>query len=174
MDMFRPKKQNHFIMLVGLPGCGKSTYLSKYVRYIDPDDYVILSSDNYIEQKAKELGKTYNEVFPDFVDAAQEHVKRQLQRAIDNHVPFIFWDQTNLTVKNRRKMQQIPRSYTKHAWYFPVPQDRDLWKARLASRPGKVIPDHVLEDMEKRLEPPTSAEGFAVVATDFNLDALRA
>ena len=47
-------------MLVGLPGSGKTTWLANQK---DIHNYIILSTDKYIEMTAKCLDKTYNDVF---------------------------------------------------------------------------------------------------------------
>ena len=79
--------------------------------------------------------------------------------AIKNRHDIVL-DQTNLTKKSRaRKMAQLPRAYKKYAVFFPVPEEVE-WKRRLSARPGKCIPQSVLDDMQRGLELPSVAEGF--------------
>ena len=47
------------ILMVGLPGCGKSTYVEDKLE----ENYVVLSTDALIEKRAEATGKTYNETF---------------------------------------------------------------------------------------------------------------
>ena len=43
------------IVLIGLPGVGKSTWISNYLKD-KTEEYVIVSSDNYITKWAEEKG----------------------------------------------------------------------------------------------------------------------
>ena len=139
-------------MLVGVPGSGKSTWIKN-----NKHDAVVLSTDNYIERYAMKTGKTYNDMFKELIDVATNEMGRDLEYAVKNNRDII-WDQTNLTVKSRKgKLNKIPKDYKKVAVYFSVPKDlRD----RLASRPGKTIPEPVIISMINQLQPPTKEEGF--------------
>lgn len=139
-------------MLVGVPGSGKSTWIKN-----NDHNSVVLSTDNYVERAAEKYGKTYSEVFQDTIGYATEQMEKDLLQAVRNERDII-WDQTNLTAKARKgKLSRIPKSYKKVAVYFSVPQDlRD----RLASRPGKTIPEPVIISMINQLQPPTKEEGF--------------
>lgn len=139
-------------MLIGVPGAGKSTWI-KNQSY----DAVVLSSDDYIEKVAAKQGLTYNDVFKDAIPGAAANLKRELKAAIEADQDII-WDQTNLTVKSRReKLKMVPDSYRKVAVFFSIPKDlRD----RLATRPGKTIPEPVILTMINQLTPPTKEEGF--------------
>ena len=73
----------------------------------------------------------------------------------------IVWDQTNLNRKTRaKKLIMIPDYYEKIAVVFPVPDDLDK---RLANRPGKTIPYHVMKNMIDSFEYPQMDEGFNVI-----------
>ena len=139
-------------MLIGVPGSGKTTWIKNHSH-----DAVVLSTDDYIEGVAAKQGLTYNDVFKDAMGGATANLKRELNKAIAADQDII-WDQTNLTVKSRRdKLKMIPDSYHKVAVFFGVPKDlRD----RLASRPGKTIPEPVILTMINQLTPPTKEEGF--------------
>lgn len=139
-------------MLVGVPGSGKSTWVKN-----NEHDAVVLSTDNYIERAAEKQGKTYSEVFQDTIGYATDQMEKDLIQAVRKERDII-WDQTNLTAKARKgKLSRIPKSYKKVAVYFTTPQDlRD----RLASRPGKTIPEPVIISMINQLQPPTKEEGF--------------
>jgi len=71
----------------------------------------------------------------------------------------IIWDQTSTTVASRiRKFNMLP-TYEHIAVVFKSP-DADELLRRLNSRPGKVIPLDVVENMIKNFEVPTEEEGF--------------
>ncbi len=139
-------------MLVGVPGSGKTTWIKN-----NKHDAVVLSTDNYIERYAMKTGKTYSEMFKELIGVATDQMEKDLVQAVRNERDII-WDQTNLTAKSRRtKLNRIPKDYKKIAVYFSVPNDlRD----RLASRPGKTIPEPVILSMINQLQPPTKEEGF--------------
>lgn len=151
-------------MLIGLPATGKSTFLKNQAIFHEPDCGVsVLSTDRYIDQYAETHGKTYNQAFPDAFSEADKQLKYDLERAIkENH--DIYWDQTNLSVSSRKKkLALIPSRYTRTALTF-LPINEKTWKDRLNSRPGKVIPEPVLESMTKTYQAPTVAEGFDFVS----------
>lgn len=139
-------------MMIGVPGSGKTTWIKN-----NKHNAVVLSTDDYIERVAEKQGKTYSEVFKDAIGPATDQMEKDLIQAIRNERDII-WDQTNLTAKARKgKLSRMPKNYRKVAVYFSVPQDlRD----RLASRPGKVIPEPVIISMINQLQPPTKEEGF--------------
>lgn len=139
-------------MMIGVPGSGKTTWIKN-----NKHNAVVLSTDDYIERVAEKQGKTYSEVFKDAIGPATDQMEKDLIQAIRNERDII-WDQTNLTAKTRKgKLSRMPKNYRKVAVYFSVPQDlRD----RLASRPGKVIPEPVIISMINQLQPPTKEEGF--------------
>lgn len=139
-------------MLIGVPGSGKSTWIKN-----NKHDAVVISTDDYVERAAEKQGKTYSEVFKDVIGFATDQMEKDIIQAVRNERDII-WDQTNLTAKSRKaKLAKIPDDYHKVAVFFPVPKDlRD----RLASRPGKTIPEPVVLSMINQLQPPTKEEGF--------------
>lgn len=144
-------------MLIGVPGSGKSTWIAN-----QPFDWartVIASTDGYIDQKATELNSTYSAVFKDHIKDATASMRESVQHAV-NHGLDIVWDQTNTTAKARRaKLAPFPPTYKKVAIVFTTPEAKEH-AVRLASRPGKHIPDNVIADMIAGMEMPTAAEGF--------------
>jgi predicted kinase len=148
-------------MLVGVPGSGKSTWVKDFLDAKSPyADYRVIGSDMYIESKAAEEGKTYSEVWEKYCKEAEKVCIKQIQDAIAANVNVI-WDQTNLTKNVRAKrLAMFPGHYTKYFCYHQAP-DEDELDRRLNSRPGKIIPKHVIEKMTAMLEVPTLDEGFA-------------
>lgn len=145
-------------MLCGIPTSGKSTYLTKYLLESEDLDYVVLSTDAYIERKAVENDISYNEAFEEYIDAAQKRLDYDLERAIRDNMNIV-WDQTNLTPKVRkRKASRIPTHYRKVVVWFNVSLEEAM--IRNQQRPGKVIPGSVLKRMFHTFTPPTVLEGF--------------
>jgi predicted kinase len=150
-------------ILVGLPGCGKSTWRD---RMTGPDT-VVCSTDDLIEQYAASVGKTYSEVFRDVIDAAEKTFKYRFKAAIKAGKDIIV-DRTNLTAKSRRDYIDagLMNGYDVGAVVLARPEtdaDHDEWNERL-NRPGKVIPKEVLADMFARFEQPSFVEGFVSIA----------
>ena len=142
------------IMLVGIPTAGKSTFSSnpKYSKYIR------VSSDDILQEVAKERQQSYNTVFKGNIRFAQIAMMKVLRKAIEDG-KSIIWDQTNTSKKQRReKLKHIPAHYKKTAVYFIV--DLKTALQRNTQRPGKVIPPEILERMIKEYELPTLEEGF--------------
>ena len=82
------------IMLVGLPGSGKSTYVKKTFDF-KTGEYLYLSTDVFIEINASLNKITYNEAFPLYIKNAETFLNDSLQLAIDDNISMV-WDQTNL------------------------------------------------------------------------------
>jgi len=145
------------LVLVGLPGTGKSTFVSQL-----PPHFVILSTDNVMERLAKELEVSYNEAFNLVGWEAAEHQYYEEFAAATAAGKDIVIDQTNVSAKvRRRKLSRVPAHYHKVAVIFTLPED--VLMERLVAREaktGKKIPPHIMADMIKRWEDPTKAEGF--------------
>jgi predicted kinase len=144
--------------LVGVPGSGKSTW-------VDSQDWALacarVSTDKWVEIYAKEVGKTYSEVFADFMPTAVDLMAKEVVAAREMGRDII-WDQTSTGVKARaRKFNMLP-DYEHIAVVFKTPEKKELDR-RLASRPGKEIPDHVIASMIAHFEMPTEEEGFTQI-----------
>jgi predicted kinase len=150
----------NLVMMCGIPASGKSTYIQQGLDYTDffNTGYTFLSTDNYIEEKAKKEGTTYNEIFDCTIKEATEEMNKLLEFAIQNNMSIV-WDQTNLTPKVRqKKLKKIPEHYTKVAVYNNISLEEAMKRNR--NRIGKVIPQRVLIQMHSVFVPPTEEEGF--------------
>lgn len=141
--------------LIGVPASGKSTWV-KSQDWIS--DCVIVSTDDFVERHAAEVGKTYNEVFVDFMPTAVDLMCKEViaARKVGRD---IIWDQTSVNEKSRKKKFQMLPDYYHIAVVFRTPEHEELMR-RLHNRPGKNIPDHVVSSMIDHFEMPTEAEGF--------------
>jgi predicted kinase len=141
--------------LVGVPASGKSTWVKNQDWAVD---CVIVSTDDFVEDYAKEVGSTYSEVFADYMPTAVKLMADRVVRAREAGKDII-WDQTSTTVKSRtRKFNMLP-DYEHIAVVFKTPEHKELMR-RLMGRPGKEIPDHVIYSMIGTWEDPTEEEGF--------------
>jgi predicted kinase len=141
--------------LVGVPASGKSSWVNNQDW---AKDCVVVSTDHFVEIYARLVGKTYSEVFNDFMPRAVDMMAKEVVIAREMNKDII-WDQTSTTVKSRaRKFRMLP-DYEHIAVVFETPNRIEL-KRRLDSRPGKEIPDAVIEGMLASFEMPTEEEGF--------------
>ena len=141
--------------LVGVSGSGKSTWVDTQVWAIT---CAKVSTDKWVEIYAKEVGRTYSEVFADFMPTAVDLMAKEVVMAREMKRDIV-WDQTSTTVKSRaRKFNMLP-DYKHIAVVFRTPEHKELMR-RLMSRPGKDIPDHVIASMIAGWEEPTEEEGF--------------
>lgn len=150
------------VMLCGIPCSGKSTYVNELRDYEYWKNAVVLSTDNYIEEQAKRLGMTYNEVFQDCIDEATRQLEMSFARAKDEGKKII-WDQTNLSIKTRKKkLIKVPSIYKRTVVWFRVDLEEAL--KRNETREGKFIPESILKRMYYQFEVPTLEEGFDFVS----------
>lgn len=141
--------------LVGVPGSGKSTWIKNQDWALG---LTVVSTDLWVEIYAKEQGKTYSEVFTDYMPTAVDLMAKQVVRAREfEHT--IIWDQTSTTVASRAKKFRMLPDYDHIAVVFRTPP-RDELDVRLSGRAGKHIPKNVVDSMIASWEEPTLEEGF--------------
>lgn len=141
--------------LVGVPASGKSTWIKNQEWAAD---CVVVSTDEFVEAYAREVGKTYSEVFDDYMPTA---VKLMADKVVQARKAGkdIIWDQTSTTEGARRRKFAMLQEYEHIAIVFKTPETAEL-RRRLESRPGKDIPSHVMAQMIMGFTMPTEDEGF--------------
>ena len=153
-----------FIVAVGLPGSGKTTFINKLVSSLTGNDRIVTvaSTDDLIEVEAGRLGLNYSQAFHR-VDFKQ--IQAEFTKIISNGVAAntdVIIDRTSVGPKTRRTMLNLASNdYRKIALVFSVLDD--VLKSRLKTRAdatGKFIPDSVIDVMSKAYVAPTQAEGF--------------
>lgn len=141
--------------LVGVPASGKTTWVNRQPWSLA---CAHVSTDKWVEIYAKEVGKTYSEVFDTFMPTAVDCMAKEVGLACSMNRDII-WDQTSTTVKSRAKKFNMLPDYYHIAVVFSTPDHKELMR-RLMSRPDKKIPEHVVASMIAGFEMPTEAEGF--------------
>jgi len=135
------------VVLVGLPGSGKSTWAAR-------GGYAVLSSD---EIRGWLSDDVTDQSIHRRVYATQRYLLRQ---RLQLRRPCTFVDSTSLTIRDRRPYIKMAGLHDAdaEAVYFDIPLEVCL--ERNAQRQRKVPPE-VIADMARRLQPPSIEEGFA-------------
>ena len=145
--------------LIGVPASGKSTwYKNQDWLSEDKKEHKYVSTDHHVEVYAKEQGKTYSEVFAEYMPTAIDQMMVNVNLAAAVQINIV-WDQTSTTVKSRARKFNMLLDYEHIAVVFRTP-DLTVLKERLANRPGKEVPWEVVQGMIDNWEEPTHEEGF--------------
>jgi len=141
-------------MLIGLPASGKSTQAALF------PDYVRLSTDQIVEDYAKSVGKTYNEVFYEVIKKATYTMDRQFEESLKLGENIIL-DRTNLTIKGRHKfLIKVPEDYKKTAIIMSCNDELTRTRNEERAEYGRNIPESVLKSMAHSMVYPRISEGF--------------
>lgn len=137
------------VVLIGLPGSGKSTYLEKLgVKGLSSDAVRALLADDETDQSI------HREVFAT--------LRYLLRRRLALGRPVTYMDATHLTPRERRPYIKLGQLYgcAVEALFFDVPLE--VCRQRNQGR-SRVVPEEALERMAAKLVPPSVEEGFSSV-----------
>lgn len=159
------------VLLIGPPCSGKSTYREEIIEQMSRLGRVpiIISSDDYIEDLARELGVTYSQAFgkADF-KAINRDISKTLGDAIADRREIIH-DRTNMTLKSRNKvLARLSKDYQRIAVDFQIP--RDVLEMRLeerAAKTGKSISAVIVDDMISTYQPPELGEFDEIIRKSY-------
>lgn len=138
------------VLLIGLPGAGKTTWLQRrQLPSLSTDHLRHLLFDREDEQR-----------FQSMVFALLRHALRlRLQAGMAR----TWIDATNLSPAERRPLIAIAREYgfPAGAVFFDIPVEECLKRNRAR---GRQVEDAVIRRMELKLRPPRLSEGFSAMA----------
>lgn len=154
------EKKPRIIFPLGLPGCGKSTWIAHYIELNADRKTVIISSDNQIEEYAAQNNLNYTTAFSKLDSRdLQANMDASLRKAIFEGADVVV-DRTNLRIYARRRwLSQTPKKYVKICVRFDVPHE--VIKERLIVREkqtGKYIPENVWKNMAETIQYPETNE----------------
>jgi len=141
-------KENKLIVMVGLPGSGKSTFAEKLEksRY----NYRLVSTDKIRSMFGNEESQENNyQVF----DIAYNKIEHYLNLGYN-----VIFDATNLRLKYRRKLFKRFNEFDQVAVFMNT--NIEECKKRNNNRP-RHVPLEVIENMEKTMIRPTLEEGYS-------------
>jgi len=146
------EERPRFIILVGLPGSGKTTWRKRKVAQgykgvvINPDDIRKTVFGVYFDPKKE------HDVW--------EHIYRELRRALLQGENICF-DATNVRKRRRQTLIRIGHEYNAYveAIYFKVPSEVAL-KRNVKRLADTRVPLGIMVRMIKNFQPPELSEGF--------------
>ena len=129
------------VILVGLPGSGKSTAAKRLASAIRSQrrGCEIVGTDAYLEAEAARRGLSYAAMFTHGYEVAEDLMWKKAREAAHRRTSVI-WDQTNLTVNARnRRLRLFPEEYLRMAAVMTTTW-QEAWKRNLARGPGRAVP----------------------------------
>ena len=137
------------IVLVGLPGSGKSTWAAR-------QPFSVLSSDaiRLLIADDPAIQTIHRRVFATLRFLAKQRLQLKM--------PVTCIDATSLTRWERRPWIRLAQSADcdAEAIFFDTPLEVCVDRNR---RRGRVVPEDVVREMARRLEAPSTEEGFSAV-----------
>jgi predicted kinase len=136
---------SRIVLLVGLPGSGKSTYVAGK-PVLSSDAIRLLLADSETDQSI------HARVFAT--------LRYLLVQRLEIHRPLTYIDATHLTRAERKPYIEIAQQHSAQieAVYFNVPLEVCIERNKTRTRQ---VPEDVLTKMSAKLQPPTHEEGFA-------------
>lgn len=147
--------QNELLLIVGLPGIGKSTYIQNLIKDGDKT-YTVLSSDAL---RAKfGTGEEDQSVTPQVFSYIHEQVNILLSSGKN-----VIVDATNVSKRDRSGYCKLANRYGSHVVAHVFPLDKELAMERnqiRKSKGGRYVPEFVFDKMITKYDAPELNEGI--------------
>lgn len=159
------KNRHPFIMLVGLPASGKSTFVKSCQEVFGVGYANVISTDDYFQTHADNNGVTYQQAFKEVsFDVAERAMWDDFKYSLGKNEPMIV-DRTNLSIKSRSKflthLRGLEHIYTNIAVVFnPDEETRKKQSDYRFKDTGKIVPSGIVDSMRCHYQFPTKEEGF--------------
>jgi predicted kinase len=156
-------KNRHIIVMAGLPGNGKSTWVKQF-RKLNPY-YYIVSRDSIRESIYGTYG--FNKKDENLVHQLWMNYIKTLLKSNKN----IIVDDTNVVSKNRKKMIKditrhwgVKKEYKIDCYYFaPNPEENLINRMKDSRNVSKDVWEDVINRMNSQWTTPSEEEGFSEV-----------
>jgi len=161
------KRENcEMIMMVGLPGAGKTTWAAKCVKENPEKNYNLLGTNTIID-KMKVMGEPRKGNFAGrwdtIIDKSTKCLIRLLEIACRKKRNYIL-DQTNVYPSaQRRKMRPFEGFLRKAVVICPSDEDLTTRTEKRENEEGKEIPDSAILDMKANYTLPEEGQSFTEV-----------
>lgn len=147
---------NRLIMLVGIPGCGKSTYARKLVE-LHPE-WVHISIDAVRYEYVADQAHYYDhedEVYKEFCNRITMHLMKD---------KTVIADATHLTTGSRKKLLNNLGTKPDEVIVIWVNTPFEICMERNGKREGITrVPDKAMFSMKSRFRPPSVNEGYDLI-----------
>ncbi|KAL7834528.1 hypothetical protein SRHO_G00287750 [Serrasalmus rhombeus] len=155
------KADCEMLMMVGLPGSGKTTWSSKYSEQHPEKKYTILGT-NAIMEKMKVMGlrrqRNYAGRWDVLIQQATQCLNRLIQIAARKKRNYIL-DQTNVYGSaQRRKMRPFEGFQRKAIVICPTDEDLKERTLKRTDEEGKDVPDHAVLEMKANFVLPEAGD----------------
>uniref|UniRef100_A0AAR2LBQ2 Uncharacterized protein n=1 Tax=Pygocentrus nattereri TaxID=42514 RepID=A0AAR2LBQ2_PYGNA len=155
------KADCEMLMMVGLPGSGKTTWSSKYSEQHPEKKYNILGT-NAIMEKMKVMGlrrqRNYAGRWDVLIQQATQCLNRLIQIAARKKRNYIL-DQTNVYGSaQRRKMRPFEGFQRKAIVICPTDEDLKERTLKRTDEEGKDVPDHAVLEMKANFVLPEAGD----------------
>ncbi|GFO50472.1 heterogeneous nuclear ribonucleoprotein u-like protein 1 [Plakobranchus ocellatus] len=164
------KEECEVIMMVGLPGAGKTYWVNNFVKESSEKRWNVLGTNNIID-KMKLMGlarkKNYSGRWDVLIEKATRCLNRMIEIAARKKRNYII-DQTNVYASARRRKMQPFEGFQRKA-VVVLPTD-EVFKNRVKERTdeeGKDIPESAVNEMKANLTLPEVGEGQCFESVEF-------
>lgn len=144
---------NRLILMVGLPGCGKSTYAKKLIE--THPDWIYISRDDIRYEWVTDQAHYFDhekDVFREFCNRIDMHLMRE---------ETVIADATHINAGSRSKLLKSLKVVPDETWAIWIDTPFDLVMERNSAREGIIrVPDKTMYEMKNRFRPPATYENF--------------
>lgn len=136
-----------FIMMIGIPGSGKSTYAEKIAS---SEEGIVISSDKLREELFGNVWEIEKNAF------LFSEMFRRTQKYLNEGKNVIF-DATNIRSSERKRILRKYKEAFKVCYYIKPSLDKVLYQN---SRRDRVVPEEVIMKMYHEIQEPVPNEGW--------------